>query len=215
MNFTQIRNEVVKDIPYVYRKVANLFTKFIRNCEKYKLSYGYNKYLDYKSPNGNKYTIRLKYESVKTSFNFWTSLKNDISKLTIFIPTSPSGNYTDTTATILTQHFFKRYSERMNLSEMSFENLQKHFFESTDFRGIIETYNADYIDDKETVLQVKCVYENGIGLGFLNQNDNFLIMNTFISEKEFKGSNWNTFNKGKIALDDYKKAISLVYELAA
>lgn len=215
MNFTEIRNEIIKDLPKVQVKLSYVLDDFIKKCRKTNKPDGFHHYVPYNSLRGNNYTFQLiYYKSEKLiTFSYWVNYRNSKSELTITIPSESYQSELATSnsqLTIYTQHFFDRYNERMNLNLNNLFDIKIAFFESTLMKSVTDITKAEYVDDEETVLEVKTVFNDGIGLGFLNEKDKFLLNNTFISEDEFKGSNLKV---SEIAKEQLTKYIDLIDEI--
>jgi len=175
MTMEEIRNELKKDFPIVFRK-ANYVSIAERKTLKLDRGTECHGFYEYYSKYKNHWIYRIVYTKKETFFSF-LNYNNDSRGLNAIVTTGDM----DDTLFFLNGHFFKRYNERRKLGlTTTFDILSAFLEETTAFDPVVVS------DLGNNLNEVFCTGKSGVLLGVENTVTNTIRINTFISNDMLK-----------------------------
>lgn len=195
MSHEEIRSEIHKDFPIVWRKAHYL----ARDAKK---AYGplkdkaFVKVFHYLSKQKNTWIIKADMDKQGNRFSFLVYYynTNGLCAIEVFLNA--------TNMMYFTTHFFKRYNERLALNCKTPAELLNIF---------MLNHNAYMVQPLEQIspgiFKMFAKTEKGIVLGTLLQNEKMIKMNTFITHTMLQGSQLDIEASLKVQLDKYLATI--------
>jgi hypothetical protein len=168
MTLEEIRKEIDKDYPILFRKMDYQEHDLRKKLHKFIIEKGYSQFYEYNSKYKNHWMYRIQINKNFTEDQAMMIYHNGRGHVGI-------GIADDKTLLFHTGHFFERYNERRKLGLKSFNDIVRAYMSDNkiyDIKGIEEiTPSISTIIGK---------IESGIVLGTLNRKLNLAKMNTFL-----------------------------------
>jgi hypothetical protein len=174
MTLKEIKKEIAKDAPIVFRKCSYLEHDLARATNPH----GKEKvvrFYDYLSKYKNNWLIRLELTRREFANSFMVYYYNEIGLAGIMV--TPN----DEAITYHTSHFFKRFNERLHLNLVTPKEIMRAFMNEC------TGYHAKKMEMiSPGVHKMFCASESGYSFGIDDENNNYWRMNTFITHEMLK-----------------------------
>jgi len=191
MSLTEVRKEIAKDFPIIYRKAVFVLTKMEKRYRPLKGKL-VEQLFDYRSKNNNRwfYKISLIKDDPIVQFMVYYESKRGLCAV---VPMNESE-----TLVYLTAHFFNRYNERLHLNLVRpYDILVSYMMDNLAYhRRRIETVSPG-------VHKIFCVSERGICLGTELREVDFVRLNTFVTKDMLMGDQIENHETMSKVLDKY------------
>ena len=169
MNLVEIKKEIEKDSPILFRKIGYVAKKIDRHLKKNKKITEFSEVYEYYSKYKNYWLYKLflkdkvlKYEAM--------IVYNDIKGHSAIAVVDKNH------LVYHTSHFFMRYNERLNLGLNNFKDIIKEFMKEN------EIYRFQQLEEIEPgIHKMFCILPSGVILGTFYKGLNIVKANTFIS----------------------------------
>lgn len=195
MKEEEIYKEIMNDFECLQRRSA-LQGRILQQQLLRKKFISETRLLNFKTAAHNNWSVMLKAEPccIKTSYYLKTLDKKGLAAYAVRIVNDEQGKVQKSLLKY-TAHFFERYNERMNLKISESGKVLKHFF-----RNNFDYASASSKTVKGNLRETEFVFNEGIGLGCINDRKNIIQLKTFISREllSFK----KTMTAAKILYDD-------------
>ena len=169
MTLEEIRKEIDKDYPILFRKAGYVMHKLERVLSKPEKEQGFVHFYDYCSKYKNHWIYRIQITKKESSVSCLLLYHNDRGHVAI-------GATPDRTIVYYTGHFFERFNQRCKLGLKSLDDIYHAYLNSICRFGFI-----DIEEIAPDVFKTFCVIESGIILGMHNRRLKLFKANTFIS----------------------------------
>lgn len=181
MSLPEIYNEVIRDFDSVKRR-SNGAMKALQSEVFRTKQFVTTRYIEYVTKSHNKWNIQVRTTRKDVGFSYFIR-SYDTAGLIAFNVVEDA----ERTKKILVKystHFFKRYNERMKLNETNMEKLVRRYFKfnsNTDHKmGKINGF-------EDGTAQTYLPGNEGVALGWLDQEKNLLCIKTFVTNEMLKG----------------------------
>jgi hypothetical protein len=191
MTLEEIRKEIDKDFPIVYRKAQYVSEKLFRQIKPAK-GKTYVKLYDYLSKHKNRWIYKIDISKHETFVHFMTYFYGKKGLVVFGLLSS------EDSVNLFTSHFLNRYNERLNLNINKPEGIIHYFLTET------PAYHLTYIETiNDEFRKFFCVIPTGVILGIEDKKNKFRKMNTFLSNNMLKGNQVDLRNLLIQKLDEF------------
>lgn len=178
MSLEELRHEIKEDKPAILHKLVGLAKKTVKHMRKTHMS-SFHKSFDYISPRKNNWIVGYTFSepNIETATVHFLAIMYRPIGFTVFYPPPKSDMLL-----IYTDHFFKRYNQRLELNLVNPKDKIRHF--------VLNASEAPYEkmeDIKPGMFSVFARIRQGVMLGVKYSDLKFVKFNTFLSEKDLKG----------------------------
>jgi hypothetical protein len=169
MNLAEIRKEIDKDYPIVYRKMGYVGKALTKSLSPQAKKAGFQVFYEYRSPNKNHWIYRVYGTKKKTMYEGALIYHTGKNLVAITVTAEIKIIYH-------THHFFERYNQRLNLGLTSFSDLVRHFLGS----DIIFIFH-ELEEIEPNVWSMFCLIPKGAILGTYYRKLEIMKANTFVT----------------------------------
>jgi hypothetical protein len=169
MTLEEIRKEINKDFPILYRKMNYVQEDLDKKYSKSQKKEGYDEYFEYNSKYKNKYIYRIFRKHKKTERQSMLIYHNGIGHVGISVTFEMHIIY-------YTVHFFKRYNERRNLGFTLHTDIVRNL--------LSENNQIAFNEIDEIAPDIFTIYgyiESGMILGIYNSKLDLVKLNTYLT----------------------------------
>lgn len=198
MTLEEIRKEIEKDYPILFRKLTYMSDDLRKKLSKHQLKIGYEKFVEYRSKYKNQWITRLRVYKPYEDSACMLVYHNGKGHVGILVSEEKYLVYH-------TGHFFSRFNERNNLGLVSFHDII--------CRYLIE---SDTIDIKELeevapgIFTIFSVIPTGVVMGTIHKPLRLVKANTFISHEMLNHRQTEMKNLVKETLKKYQGTAGLL-----
>jgi hypothetical protein len=169
MTLEEIRREITKDFPIVFRKASYVGNK-VRKAAHPKRDERYGTQFDYLSKYKNNWICNLEVGKKEMKIHCMAHYYAELGLAGVGLL-----NESDWLM-FFTSHFFKRFRERLKLNIIQPLDLLHHYMAT---QNLYVFHKIRKLDDKTS--SMFCVSESGVILGVINEQEKFYRMNTFLT----------------------------------
>jgi hypothetical protein len=172
MTFAEIRKEIEKDFPILYRKMGYVTKELAKEHHKEIKKNDYVAYFDYCSKYKNHWIYWISITKYKGLYGAMLLYHNGKKRSAIAVTYELNIIYH-------TGHFFDRFNERLKLGFHSFTEIVQYYL------AMNNVYRFQELDEIEpdNVYTMFCIIPSGVILGMYNRNLNLIKANTFITNE--------------------------------
>ena len=192
MTLDEIKKEMSKEYPIISNKARYTQQKFLHALRPHG-DETIVRYLDYLSKYKNNWIIRFGLRKKDSVVSFMAYYYNEHGLVGI----APTDDFTS--FTYHTAHFFKRFNERLHLNLTMPKDIIRAFMNEND------RFHLEKLEQfAPGIYTVFCATRLGYVLGNLDENGDYVKMNTFITHDMLKGSQHDIANALNAELQKYK-----------
>jgi hypothetical protein len=192
MTMREIRNEMVKDFPMVYRKMEYVAEDLKKTLDKKTFCQGYVHFFDYVSKLKNHWICRVAVDKFRFQRRAIMVYHNGHGHVGISVIDFNKIVYH-------TGHFFLRYNERLNLGLKDFHDIVRAYLkENYDYNFI----NIDCIGER--IYTIFGTINSGVVAGTIHSDLMFAKMNTFLPEAILSPNQEKRLAKLRQVMEKYK-----------
>jgi len=169
MTLAEIRKEIDKDFPIVYRKMGYVAEELKKKLSKEAKRDGVEVYYDYKSKYKNNWLLRMEGNKKKISYEATLIYHTGKNLVAISVTCESKMIY-------YTRHFFDRYNERLGLGLSTFNDILRRYLST------VPLFRFTEIEEIEPgVWTMFCIIPGGAILGTFYRNLALMKANTFVT----------------------------------
>ena len=199
MSIEQIRKEIEKDFPILYRKTIYQSQKLFKVCSPFNEHKIVTRVYDYLSKYKNKWIYKLELTKKKSLAHFlmYAEGQKGLNAWMLFETNDPDLFF-------FTAHFFNRYNQRLGL------NLVKPKDIMTNFLVLNNSFRIEPLKQYDNgVHKVFIVNPCGVMLGNYDQKLKTYFINTFVTNEMLHGSQVQRHAMMEAELDEFVKQTSI------
>ena len=169
MNLVEVKKEIEKDSPILFRKIGYVAQKIDRHLKKNKKITEFSEVYEYYSKYKNYWLYKLYLKDKVLKYEAMIVYNDERGHSAIAVVDQNHLVYH-------TSHFFMRYNERLNLGLNNFKDIIKEFMKEN------EIYRFQQLEEVEPgIHKMFCILPSGVILGTFYKGLNIVKANTFIS----------------------------------
>ena len=198
MTLEEIRKEIEKDYPILYRKLGYMSEDMRKKLSKQQLLNGYETFFDYRSKYKNQWVNRICVFKPHVNIQCMLVYHNGKGHVGIVVTAKRNLIYH-------TGHFFSRFNERKNLGLVTFHDIICHYLTES---------NAIDIQEMEEVapgvFTMFAVVPSGIIMGTVHRPFSLIKANTFLSHEMLNHRQTELKNLVKETMKKYQETAGLL-----
>lgn len=180
MTLPEVYHEVMRDYDSVKRR-GNGAMKALESEVFRTKQFVTTRYIEYVSKTHNRWNIQVRTSREHVGFSYF--IRSYDNKGLIAFNIIEDANRTKYLVKFTT-HFFKRYNERMKLNETNMERLVRRYFK---FNSNLDNKMGKITGFDDGTAQTYLPGNEGVSLGWLDQEKHLLCIKTFVTNEMLKG----------------------------
>lgn len=186
MTLEEVRREIAKDYPILFRKSFYVCRKLEKSLSKVAKGKGFVAFYDYCSKYKNNWMYRIEITKKRSGVSSMLIYHNGKGNVGITVTDGTEG----VVIIYHTGHFFNRYNERLKLNLQSRDEIIRSYMNQ------MCDYGFEELEEIEPgVKKIFCKITSGILLGTYNSKLKFMKANTFLSLDMLRGNQIELHNE--------------------